>query len=100
MSAAGDSTFFNITLGELLDLLALIAGGVGLIFGLGRKTQLIEQSVTDVRADVGDMKADIRKLNDVVTQIAVQSSRMDMIDKRMDDIVHGRIRIANPRGAT
>jgi hypothetical protein len=94
MVAAAES-FFQITFGELIDLVAFVCGGVGLIYGLGRKTQAIEDTVTGIQSDVGDLKADISKLNDVIVRLAVQTTRMDMFDKRLDDVARGRVRIVN-----
>jgi hypothetical protein len=73
--------------------MTLVGGILATMFSIGRRTASIEQSTKDVQTDVAELKGDVKKVGDIVTQLAVTSARMDMFDKRLDDIVHGRIRL-------
>jgi len=87
-----EPTFFHFTIGNLAELVTLIGAIVAAVFSVGRRVAVIEKAADDVRTDLGELRADVRKLGDLLTAIAVQSARLDMVDKRMDDIVSGRIR--------
>lgn len=95
-----DENFWHFTIGNLVELLTVIGAIVAAIFGIGRKTQSIEEATRDMKEDVAELKTSVKKVGDIVTALAVASARMDMFDKRLDDLVHGRIRIFPKRDSS
>lgn len=90
---------------RIVEILSILGGGVVVIFRLGRSTEKM-QAVVQMHADyaerqsgeIADIKKQVQKLSDVITQLAVQGTRLDMIDKRVDELRRGEGFIAGPRG--
>ena len=90
-----EDTFFKFSLGNLMEILTVLGGVIAAIYGFGRRVAGIEESATVLKEDMGEMKLDLKKLGDILTQVAVQKERLDMFDRRLDDVVHGRVRVNN-----
>ena len=78
-----------------MEILTVLGGVIAAIYGFGRRVAGIEESATVLKEDMGEMKLDLKKLGDILTQVAVQKERLDMFDRRLDDVVHGRVRVNN-----
>ena len=61
----------------IVALLGFCVTGFIVVAKLGRMTGTMEASIKIQNEMIGDLKKDIAKLGDVVTQLAVQSSRLD-----------------------
>jgi hypothetical protein len=90
-----DSSTMDIIL-KVAQFVAIIGSlGVGL-FTIGRSSSRVEAAITNQAQDLIDMKAELKKLADVITQQAVQSSRIDninsqiiMIQRTIEDLRRG-----------
>lgn len=76
--------------------LAAILGMAITMTKLGRMAGVMETSLSAQKADIGEMRDDIKALNSVVTQLAVTQERMDAmsahivrIDKRVELLAQG-----------
>ena len=78
-----------------MEILTVLGGVIAAIYGFGRRVAGIEESAIGLKEDMGEMKLDLKKLGDILTQVAVQKERLDMFDRRLDDVVHGRVRVNN-----
>jgi hypothetical protein len=85
--------FFTISFGQILEIASVVGGLFWTVFRLGSTIQGVQSDTREMKSDISDLKTGMNKLDNVVTDMAVQGKRMDLIDIRMDDIVKGRIRI-------
>lgn len=82
---------------KIVQAAAIIGGGLFFLFKLGRATAKLEGALTlqnvilkNQAEDVTELKADVRKLGDVLTTIAVQDNRLDRIENDIREIKHGK----------
>lgn len=66
----------------LVNLLGFMVGGIAMAV-------TVRNNVIALQKDVAKLTTDIGKLNEVVTQLAVQSERIDMLDRRYEELRHG-----------
>ena len=88
---------------KLAEIVSILSGGSFVAFRLGRTSKNVEtalaihaQAFVSTRDDVIDLKKDVKELNAVLTSVALQGQRLDMIsqqlntlDKRYDELRHG-----------
>lgn len=93
-----DLGFLNVTVGDVIALASVIGGVVVVTYHIGNKTRQIEQTAHETKEDISELKEGLKKLVDISVNLARQNERLDMLDRRLDDIVRGRIRIVHSRG--
>ena len=89
-----------ITLDSVLKVaeIGTIIGSVAIaLVTVGRSTSRVELQLATQSGDISDMKGDLKKLNELLTTVALQGQRMDMIgerlntlDKRYDELRHSK----------
>ncbi len=82
----------GFTLGNVLSvvqILSILFGGGLVAFRLGRTTATMQTSLAGQNLAIDDLKAEIKKLGDVLTKLAVQEQRLNMLDKHIDELRHG-----------
>ena len=82
---------------RILEIISILGGGGGVAFGIFRFILKMEAAIQALNAisqrqssDIGDLKVEIKKLNDVLTSLAVQAERLNAMQHQIDDIRHGR----------
>jgi hypothetical protein len=91
-----DSFFSPQNILHILEIVAIVFGGFGVAFQLGKTTERIETAiVAQVKnaerqgTEMTELRSEIKKLNDVLTTLAVQETRLDMHDKWIDELRRG-----------
>lgn len=74
---------YTITVGNIVEIGVLVVGGL-LTLGALRNT------VNNLKNDMTDMKAEIKKVGQVLVQMAVTSTRLDNVEQDIRDLKHGR----------
>jgi hypothetical protein len=82
---------------RVFEILSILCGGGGVAFGIFRFILKMEAAIQALNAisqrqstDIGDLKTEIKKLNDVLTTLAVQAERLNAMQHQIDEIRHGR----------
>jgi hypothetical protein len=75
---------WNISLGNILTIATMIMGIVLFVLRNVGDTRVKEAQAVTLREDVILIKADLKSLNKIVTEIAVQNSRLDNQGERMN----------------
>lgn len=73
----------TITIGNIIEISVIAAGGLAAII-------TIKNTVGNMKADITDMKAEIKKVGDVLIQLAVQEQRMSNVEQDIRELKHGR----------
>jgi hypothetical protein len=91
-----DSFFSPQNILHILEICAILGGGVGVAFRLGKTTERIETAIIAQAknaerqgVEMVELRTEIKKLNDVLTTLAVQETRLDMHDKWIDELRRG-----------
>lgn len=82
---------------KVFEIASIIGGGALVAFKLGRTTARVEASLEKQNAilvgqsgEISELKAETKKLGDVLTSIAVQGERINRIEDDIREIKHGR----------
>ncbi len=74
---------------KLIEIASILGGGGLVAFRLGRNSQVVREAMRQQAAEIAMLKDEIKELSKLVTEVAVQSSRLDMLEKRYDELRHG-----------
>lgn len=92
-----DQTITLDTILKFAEIASIIGGGGLVFFRLGSTTSRLEQALASQGVDVNDLKGDVKKLNALLIEVAVQNQRLNgmgdrlnLLDRRYDDLSHGR----------
>jgi hypothetical protein len=81
---------WEISLGSLLTICTILFAGLGFYFQTLYDSKIF-------REDISEIKTDLRVLNKVIADLAVQTNRLDTqserlnrLDMRLDELRHGK----------
>ena len=72
----------SISLGNILEIGSIIIGGLGAIFTL-------RNTVTNLKNDMVDMKAELKKVGEVLIKLAVTDTRLTNLENDIRELKHG-----------
>lgn len=78
-----DPTFVATFITAGVQLGGFIIGGIVIAVSMRSNLQFLQREVIE-------LKHEIKKLGDILTALAVQETRLDNIDRQIDDLRHGR----------
>ena len=73
----------TITVGNMIEIGVLAIGGIAAI-------TTIKSTVGNMKADLTDMKAEIKKVGEVLVTLAVTGQRLTNVEQDVRDLQHGR----------
>ncbi|HTQ99850.1 MAG TPA: hypothetical protein VMH83_07665, partial [Candidatus Acidoferrum sp.] len=79
----------TITIGNAIEICAFIFGGLMVIFRLGGDIRIVKVDMAHLKTTVAALTNAFDKLGTVLTQVAVQDSRLIALEKRLDELAHG-----------
>ena len=74
---------------KIIEIISLVGGGGFVVWRVGRVGGRIETSNELQSLRLAALEVDIKALNKVITEVAVQNNRIDMLEKRYEEIRHG-----------
>lgn len=74
---------YTINVGHILQIVVILGGGISALV-------IMRNTVINLKDDMTDMKAELKKLGDVLVTLAVTTKRLDNIEEDIRDIKHGR----------
>ena len=84
-----DYTSF-LTVDNIIKGLAVIGGIVSFIVYLRTELSQLRVDVTQIKEHQKMLMDSVQQLNAILTKIAVQETRLNMIEKDIDEIRHGK----------
>lgn len=84
------------TLLRIAEVISIVGGGGLVAFRLGRSTEKMQASL-EAQAEYGrshareiaELKDEVKQLGVILTKLALQEQRLDMLDKRYEELRHG-----------
>jgi len=80
----------TITLGAVIQTAVLLGGIVGGWIRLNVKISEIENEVKRLQTSSEGFGQALKQLSSILTQVAVQDNRMLNLEKRFDELAHGK----------
>lgn len=79
-----------LTLDNILRGATIVGGVVGFIIYLRTELMSLRKDMTYIKDHQDNLMDGIKQLNTILTQIAVQEVRLNMIEKNVDELRHGK----------
>ena len=77
------------TIFKLIEIVSILGGGGLVAFRLGKNSQVVREAMRQQAAEIASLKDEIKELSKLVTEVAVQSKRLDMLEQRYEELRHG-----------
>lgn len=76
---------FDATL-KIAEVITLLGGGGVLAYRLGRASQRLEAAMEMQRTQITELQQEVKEVGKVLTVVALQDQRLDMLTSRVDRI--------------
>lgn len=77
---------------KIAEIVSIIAGGGVVAYRLGRTTERMEQSMELQRDQIVTLQDDVKELNKLLTEVALQKQRLDMHSAQIEELSEHRRR--------
>ena len=74
---------------KLIEIVSMLGGGGLVAFRLGKNSQVVREAMRQQTAEIAMLKDEIKELSKLVTEVAVQSKRLDILEQRYEELRHG-----------
>jgi hypothetical protein len=74
---------------KLIEIVSILGGGGMVAFRLGKNSQVVREAMRQQAAEIAALKDEIKELSKLVTEVAVQSKRLDILEQRYEELRHG-----------
>ena len=81
---------YAISLGNILTILAVVGSVFTFIWTMKSDILTIRIDVSYLQDSLKTLTETFQQLGKILTQIAVQDQRINMVEKRVDEIAHGK----------
>ena len=80
---------YTITIGSIIQTLMLAATVFGFLYALRNDLNLVKNDIRHLQESQKALTEAFIQLGKVLTQVAVQDTRINMIEKKIDELSHG-----------
>ena len=81
---------WTVSLGNIITILTVIASVIGLVYNMKADIVLLQNDVVHLEKAQQTMTEAFSNMGKILTSIAVQDSRISMIEKKLDELSHGK----------
>lgn len=81
---------WTITAGNILEILIITASVITLFNRMGSSIDLLRKDVTYIQEGQKALNEAFKQLSIILTKVAVQDTRMTMLERRVDELAHGK----------
>lgn len=81
---------WTINLGHILTTVGMLAAAVSVFFSLKQEIKMIQSELSHVKEAQKSLSEAFVQLGKILTQVAVQDNRLNMVEKSVDELRHGR----------
>jgi hypothetical protein len=74
---------------KLIEIVSMLGGGGLVAFRLGKNSQVVREAMRQQATEIAALKDEIKELSKLVTEVAVQSKRLDILEQRYEELRHG-----------
>lgn len=80
---------YTISIGNILTLVGVIGSTTALLYTMKGDITIVKHDVHYLQEGLKALTEAFTQLGKVLTQVAVQDNRINMIEKRLDELAHG-----------
>ena len=80
----------TITIGNIAEILSIVGGGFIVVIRMGGDIRVMKADMQHLKATVNTLTSAFDRLGSVLTQVAVQDTRLINLEKRIDELAHGK----------
>lgn len=80
---------WSISAGNIIEVIVVGAGVITLFNKMNASILLLRKDVSYIQASQMALNEAFKQLGTILTQVAVQDTRLSMIEKRVDELAHG-----------
>jgi hypothetical protein len=77
------------TIFKVVEIVSILGGGGLVAFRLGKNSQAVREAMRQQAAEITLLREEVKELSKLVTEVAVQSKRLDILEQRYDELRHG-----------
>lgn len=89
MNEAAQLINWQFSIGNILEILMIGAGLITLVNKLQGQITLLRKDLSYIQKSQESLSEAFKQLGTILTQVAVQDTRLSMIEKRVDELAHG-----------
>lgn len=67
-----------------------LAAGFSLYFGIRSQISTLRMDIDHIKENQRDLSESFKQLGSILTKVAVQDTRLNMIEKKLDELSHGQ----------
>lgn len=80
----------DITLGNILTIISVFGSVSAFIWSLKTEVGIIKRDIDYLQQSHKALTEAFNQLGKILTQVALQDQRINMLEKRVDEIAHGK----------
>lgn len=73
----------------LFKVFLAVSAGFSLYFGIRSQISSIRNDIDHIKENQRDLSESFKQLGSILTKVAVQDTRLNMIEKKLDELSHG-----------
>ena len=88
---------WTINVGNLITIFTIVGGGIFALSNMQSSIISLREDVLHIEKRQDSLNEAFNQLGKILTQVAVQDSRLNMVEKNIDELRHGRGYIRPPK---
>lgn len=81
---------FSVSLGNILTILSVVGSVMALLYNMKGDISIVKHDIHYLQESHRALSEAFSQLGKVLTQVAVQDNRLNMIEKKIDELAHGK----------
>lgn len=86
---------YSISIGNIVTILTVIGSVMAVIYNMKGDITIVKHDIHYLQQSHKALTEAFTQLGKVLTQVAVQDQRMNMVEKRLDELSHGKGFVSN-----
>lgn len=81
---------YSISIGNILTLIGVFGSTIALLYSMKGDITIVKHDIHYLQEGLRGLTEAFTQLGKVLTQVAVQDNRINMIEKKIDEMAHGQ----------
>lgn len=82
--------WFGANFSNIITTIVMAVTVISVFFGMKSEVRIIRHDVRNIEKQLEHLSEALSSLGRILTQVAVQDSRLNMIEKNLDELRHGK----------
>lgn len=81
---------YSVSLGNIITILTVVGSVMALLYTMKGDITIVKHDIHYLQESQKTLTETFAQLGKILTQVAVQDQRINMMEKRVDEIAHGK----------